>query len=216
MPLSIESKYFSGNTSSWSRAYQRIVLITNRSSIMRAAIDAFEELLNRGDTGERDIHAFIERHPSLLLGEDYDSYWSEPHLVNATGQRLKPDFVLQPLARRNQPWRWAVVDLKRHDAAVLASKRFHPDFSKKVYHLATQLRDYGDYFADPRNAETLKRVFGGIIPQPKLVGVIGRRVQMTDTFGKLLARVPDVEILTYDDIIEFRRARVAHLAEIGF
>jgi len=216
VPQAIESKYFKGSTASWSRTYQRIVLITNRSSIMRTAIDAFEELLNISDTTERDLHEFIERHPFLLLGEEYDSYWSEPRLVNSFGQHLRPDFVLQPLARRTKPWNWAVVDLKRHKAAILASKRLHPDVSGKVYHLVTQLRDYGEYFADPRNSDSLKRIFAGIVPRPKLVGVIGRRVHMVDVFGKLLARVPDVTLLTYDDIIEVRRARAEHLQAVGF
>jgi Domain of unknown function (DUF4263) len=153
------SKYFNGLVPCLSRAYQRTVLITNRSSMMRATIDAFEEILNKRGTDERDIHSFIERNPSLLLGEDYDSYWSEPPLCDISGKRLRPDFVLQPFARRMQPWNWAVVDLKRPDATVLASKRFHPDFSKNVYHVATQLRDYGEYFADPRNAEALKRIW---------------------------------------------------------
>jgi len=212
------SQYYAGNAAVGpNSAYSRLVLVTGAPSIARLAIEEFEHLLNARGTSESEIQHFFQRHPEFLLGEEYDSYWAEPRLVSpVTGSSLRPDFVLQPLALRSNAWRWNVVDLKRHDVNLLTSRRFHVDLSMHVYRAATQLRDYAEFFDDPRNAKMLESRFGGVVPKPKLTMVIGRLPERDRAaFASLQSRVSGVHIRTYDEILEFRRARQEQLDYFG-
>jgi hypothetical protein len=217
LPTDFQSKYYAGNKEQVSSAYSRLVVITGTSSISDIALEEFEDLLNSKSTRERDLQELFKRHPELLMGDEYDSYWAEPILVSpATGEKIRPDFVLQPLALRSNPWRWNIVDLKRHDFDLLIEKRFHVDLSRQVYRAATQLRDYSDFFADPRNSDIIKERFGGFIPSPQLTMIIGRFPDSERAkFNKLQGRVAGVHIRTYDEILEFRRAQLDKLRYIS-
>src|SRR5262249_8862820 len=148
------------------------------------------------------------RHPEFLYRGAYASHWSEPTLRDARSD-LKPDFVLKPLTMLENAWNWEILDLKRHNAEIATAHRNHPDLSAAVYHGCAQLRNYRRFFDDPRNRDRLMQQFGGVVPQPKLALIIGRiTTQNADRIGRLRNAVPDVEILTYDEILSFRRTQV--------
>src|SRR5215831_14834570 len=95
----------------------------------------------------------------------------------------------------------------------MVNSQFHRSLSHHVTKVVTQLRDYGEYFADPRHQETLRQRFGGVVPQPKLVGLIGRLPSQDarERYTLLRTRLTDVALTTYDEILEFRRARVEQI-----
>ena len=217
IPRDFESKYYAGSEFGVTDGYSRLVLVTGGPSIAHFALDEFEQILNASGTTERDLQGFFERHPEFLLGDEYDSYWAEPQLLSpATGQRYRPDFLLQPLALRSSPWRWNVIDLKRHDVDLLIGRKFHVDLSRHVYRAAAQLRDYAEFFDDPRNADMLRMHFGGVVPTPRLTMVIGRLPEADRSiFNRVRGRVSGVHIRTYDEILEFRRAKLDRLQHLG-
>jgi hypothetical protein len=210
LPANVSSKYFSSTRHSLSSTYSRLVLITGTSKISDLALEEFEDLLNSKSTLERDFQALFEKHPEFLLGDEYDSYWAEPIFTSPTdGRTIRPDFVLQPLALRSNSWRWNVIDLKRHDVELLIARKFHVDLSRQVYRAATQLKDYAEFFTDPRNSQVIRERFGGIVPNPQLTMVIGRLPESNRAeFNRLQSRVAGVHIRTYDELLAFRRARV--------
>jgi hypothetical protein len=213
----MESSYFAGNTLSLSALYSRLVLIADRPKVAEIALARFEELLNYPHVTEKDFQLFFQLHPEFLLRDEYDSFWAEPILRSpTTGNMIRPDFILQPHGKHDTPWNWAVLDLKRPDVPLIANNRFHADFSKHVYRVLTQLKDYGDFFSDPRNHEMLCQRFGGIIPQPKLTAVIGRLpARDRDRYAILQGRLQGVSITKYDEIIEFRKSKVAWIRALG-
>lgn len=194
-------------------AYSRLVLIADRHKAARLALSQFESMLNDPHTTERDFQRFFELHPEFLLRDEYDSYWAEPVLKSPVDKRtIRPDFVLQPYARKAANWNWAVVDLKKPQVPLLSYKNFHMDLSRQVYRVATQLKDYADFFSDPRNHEVIKLRFGGMLPNPKLVAVIGRLPpEHKDQYAVLRSRLTGVSITTYDEILEFRRAKLERI-----
>lgn len=217
IPQDFESQYYASAEFRVANGYSRLVLVTGAPSIAQLALEEFERLVNSSGSCEHDFQDFFERHPDFLLGDEYDSYWAEPRLVSpATGERFRPDFVLQPAALRSNPWRWNVIDLKRHNVDLLIGKKFHVDLSRDVYRAATQLKDYAEFFSDPRNADMLRERFGGVVPNPKLTMVIGRLPEADRlTFNRLQGRVSGVHIRTYDEILKFRRARLERLQSTG-
>lgn len=213
----VETKYFSGKVDDVAKSYSKLVLFSESSKIGEILIEQFEEILNSSMTAEKDIQEFFNRNPSFILQDEYDSYWSQPVLREIqSGKEIRPDYVLQPRGLRKNPWNWAVVDLKKSSVPLFTNKRFHPDLSRGVYRVATQLRDYGDFFADPRNENVIRQKFGGIKPSPKLVAIIGRLpVEHIDRYAELKNRIAGVSIRTYDEIIEFHKAKVSWKRSLG-
>ncbi|MBI5383981.1 MAG: DUF4263 domain-containing protein [Verrucomicrobia bacterium] len=217
VPAHRETKYFVIEPTELGNAYSRLVLVADRSPIAGVAVSLFEEMLNNARTTERDLQRFLELHPEFLLGDAHDSYWAEPSLASSDrGQVVRPDFVLQPLGHPNRTWDWTMVELKAPRAPLFASPRFHLHLSQHVLRMVTQLEDYADFFADPRNQEVIRRRFGGVVPRPRLVGVIGRLPSdHVDQYAVLRSRVSGVTITTYDEILELRRAKVGRMRALG-
>jgi hypothetical protein len=160
---------------------------------------------------ERDLQAFLQQHPEFILRGEFDSYWAQPQLRDADSTKvIRPDFVLQPLGLRSTGWNWQLVDLKSPRVPLLANSQFHRDLSRHVSRVVTQLKDYGEFFSNPRNGDIIRQRFGGVIPQPKLVALIGRlpNNDARERYTTLRTRLTDVCLTTYDEILEFRRARV--------
>jgi hypothetical protein len=106
------------------------------------------------------------------------------------------------------------IDLKSPEAPLLRSTRFHADFTRDVQRVVTQLRDYAEFFADPSNRSALEERFG-VAPQPRLVAIIGRLPKDNQPrYSALMRRIPDVEITTYDEVLEFRRAQLDRLRKL--
>ncbi len=209
-PNIIESEYIVSSPTMAAKGYERLFIVDWQHNNATVSLNGFERMINNPSLKEKDFQLFFQRHPEFLLDGNYDSYWSETNLRSKeSGDHIRPDFVLQPQMSRSIPWNWNVVDLKRHDVALLTSKRFHTDLSRYVVRVITQLRNYRDFFEDPRNADILKKKFGGVVPNPKLTAIIGRLPKSgRNEYMKHRNRNPDVNIITYDEVLEVRRVKV--------
>jgi hypothetical protein len=207
----IRTTHMVADRKSVSDAYHRLLLVTDRWKWSNIVLNQFEALLNDERAREADYQQFFESNPSFVLRNDFDAYWAEPRLSIAKSTKFyKPDFVLAP-RERSALTEWGLVDLKRPDVPLLDAGAFHRDLSKHVYKVRTQLLDYADdYFAKPAHAEMLRTKFG-VVPRPRrLVAIIGRRpANHMQRYLQLLDRLPDVQIRTYDDVLDFERAKVA-------
>ncbi len=213
-PELIETDRFAGTPGALSTSYTALCLIKDRGAIARFYLDQFEQLLNSPRVRERDMQAFLERHPEFILGGQFDSYWSQPQLRTGDSKILKPDFLLQPTAElRSTAWNWQLLDLKSPRAPLMPKSRFHQTLTAHVTKVVEQLKDYGEYFADPRHRDEILRRFGGVIPRPKLVALIGRlpNEDSRERYTTLRTRLTDVTLTTYDEILEFRRTRVQQI-----
>lgn len=212
-----DSKLIAGNIADATSVYTNIILVSHKHTLAQAAVDEFEELINCRDVKEGDLQRFFEEHPEFLLGDEYDSYWAQPSLKpRTTGPLLRPDFIFKPATLTTLPWRWAVVDIKRPNVPLVTGSRLHPKLSTHVHGVIAQLRDYQSFFEDPRNHEKLRQRFGGLIPQPKLVAIIGRLpTENTERYGNLLSREDNIYIRTYDEILDFRKTKVEMLKALG-
>lgn len=194
-----------------SKAYDRLLLVTDRWKWGDVVLTQFEALLNDSRAKEPDYQEFFEANPSFVLRNDFDAYWAEPRLaIGKSRNSYRPDFVVAP-PDRSALTAWGLIDLKRPDVPLLDARAFHRDLSKHVYKVRTQLLDYAqDYFAKPEHADALRAKFG-VAPTPRhLVAIIGRRpTQHMQRYLQLLSRVPDVQVRTYDDVLDFERAKVA-------
>jgi hypothetical protein len=73
----------------------------------------------------------------------------------------------------------------------------------------SQLLAVIEYFLDPRNQCTLRDRFGETADRPKLVTIIERSPKKgTHRLDDIRQRGTDAKVITYDDILEFRRSRL--------
>jgi hypothetical protein len=76
-------------------------------------------------------------------------------------------------------------------------------FSSELSSYVAQTRVYKSYFNDPNNRKWFKEKYGLIVNNPRRYLVIGRRSDFdTDTWVDVKSEYPDLEIVTYDDLVD--------------
>jgi hypothetical protein len=176
------------------------------------AIEEFEALVNFNRATESDFQRFFERSPDFILMDEHKK--AHPHVIlqsdSELGRRLIPDFVLEPADRTGLA---DLLDIKLPSAQVLVLKRSRPRYSAAVMEACAQLREYSDFFEDPRNLESVQAKYGLRAYRPRLFIVIGRKPGVDPLVAR---RVSDdlprrITIRTYDDLLERMRWRMARL-----
>jgi hypothetical protein len=166
-----------------------------------------EDLINDSRVREDDIQRFFEKHPQFFRRWDHRDIFPHVFLTREDTGPLIPDFLLvDPEAQRA-----TIVDLKLPQAKLVRRQKNRDRFSAAVAEARAQLLEYRDWFEERGNRERLKERLGIEIYRPHLGVVIGSSVEFRDAFDrqKLLATVPDIEIVTYDDIVASAQRRLA-------
>lgn len=129
-------------------------------------VELLEALLNRQDASESDFQKFFEEHPHFLS----TLAMPLPHvqLRDTSGNLLIPDFILKPIVAAKRDSRWEILDLKKPQASLIVGKGTRRRLSHEVQDAVRQLRDYGDYFSDPRHGESIEKALGQRVRKPKL------------------------------------------------
>jgi hypothetical protein len=117
---------------------------------------------------------------------------------------------------RDDSDKWTIVELKKHTEKILTDKKYHANFTKAVYNAITQLKNYQQYFNDPKNEDEIRKKFGGILPSPKLSLIIGKKPKEKKTlFMQMKKQFPDITITTYDEILNFKKIQVQYMEGLG-
>ena len=166
-------------------------------------IEQFEALINRPDVIESDLQQFFEANPHFIVAAQLMHAIPHARLEREGGRLLIPDFILKPIVAMKRDSKWEVLDLKTPQVKLLVGKQQRIHFSHHVMKAITQLRHYGEYFKDPGNSETVRRVLGHQLKHPKLAVLIGRlQEDHIEALELAQSREPDVRIVTYDEILE--------------
>ena len=197
----LESRYYFGP------ADKRDGLLTvHRDNFgIQHEVEKFEALINRPDVNEHELQQFFEEHPHFL-SQDHTPL---PHvrLPKGDGTVLIPDFILKPIVAQQRDSRWEVLDLKLPQVKLLAGKGARARLSSKVADAIRQLRDYKEHFEDPKRAHEVTAVLGHALKRPKLGVLIGRLGNVdTEALEREQQYLPNVRIVTYDEILELQQA----------
>ncbi len=166
-----------------------------------------EDLINDLRAREEDIQRFFERHPQFFRRWDHREVFPHVFLTREDNGPLIPDFILvDPEAQRS-----TIVDLKLPRAKLVRRQKNRDRFTAAVTEARAQLLEYRDWFEERNNRERLKERLGIEIYRPHLGMVIGSSSEFRDAFDrqKLVATMDDVDIVTYDDIVNSAERRMA-------
>lgn len=160
----------------------------------------FEDLLNSSTAGELDFQRFFEKYPQFLLGTDYNRLIAHPVLVREDEHNLIPDFIMIPHGFSAPK----ILDLKLPNVNIARHTPNREGFLQNVMSARDQLLEYRTYFASKGTSEYAREVFGCDIYLPKIAVLIGRSSYFSTPYErrKIESRVPDIEVITYDDIYE--------------
>jgi hypothetical protein len=189
---------------------QRAVLscLANFGLFSAEEIEELESLINSRTATEADLQSFFVRHPHFLRRWDHRGIYPHVYLTREAEGPLIPDFILT----HKETQEAAVLDLKRAwlGSGLVRRQRNRERFSSLVMEARSQLLTYKDWFDDRANRQKLKTILGMEIYRPRLMVVIGRASEFQDEIERqrLRDRTPDVEVVTYDDILRFAKQRM--------
>jgi hypothetical protein len=169
------------------------------------ALSEFEGLINSPKTLERDLQAFLERHPQFLFALDERYCEIRPHLClrDSRQERLVPDFM----ARVQDSDVWDVIELKLPGDKPRVQHRFGSKASAAAARGIAELLRYRDVFSRKEYRQRFAAVFGSAPYEPGLVLVIGRgESRQPYSWRSMHAGFPNVRVVSYDDLFDYARA----------
>ena len=170
----------------------------------------FEQLLNDPKAGERELHHFLEEHPNLLA----EAMMGVPisHQPYFTGNKQTPDFSISPVLPRGSNDSVKLLELKGPEASVLVSKRYlHRGLAPALTQALAQVSDYAESLRDPLNLKAIEEALGYFPKSSQRAVLIGRTPPPGDAnlWEKRKAEQPSVRIITYDEVLQEHRERLA-------
>ena len=182
-----------------------ICVVSRERLALGEAVDELEELVNSPTAKEADFQRFFEQRPEFILNDDYKKAHGHIVLSREDGSSLIPDFVLEPSGGSLCD----LLELKLPNAEIFALKKNRARFSAAVFEACSQLREYSRYFEEEHYRKVIHEKFGLLLYRPRMFVVIGRRgdvdpLQLRAIQGDL----PQLELRTYDDIIERMRRKL--------
>lgn len=170
-----------------------------------------EQLINARSTSEADLQAFLSEHPHFLFALDERYCEISPHvaLAGPGGTKLVPDF----LVRLEESSRWHMLELKKPAAPISASRGIAGRAAKHAAHAIRQLLDYSEAASTGAGRAALRKAYGCAPYDPSLVVLIGRGAPNSRfRWRTSRAGLPDVQLVTYDYLLERAREASAHNA----
>ncbi len=170
-------------------------------------IAELEDLINDSRSNENHFQLFFERHPHFFRRWDYRAIHPHVYLTRESDNDgpLIPDFLLT-----NQDAQQAfLLDLKLPSERLITRQKNRDRFSAAIMEARAQLTTYRDWFDDKYNREKVKDKLGMSVFRPQLAVIIGRSSEFRDELDRqrLRSAHPDIEVVTYDDILKFCKRR---------
>jgi hypothetical protein len=178
----------------------------NFASVLPSEILELEDLINNPKTTENNIQSFFEEHKQFFRLFEYRDIYPHVYLTRENDGPLIPDFILvDPELQKAM-----VLDLKLPSAKIIVKKPNRYRFTSAVEEARAQLLEYQDWFENRENREKLMDKLGMEVYRPRLGVIIGtsREFRSFIERQKLASRYPDIEVVTYDDIIRHAKRRM--------
>lgn len=173
---------------------------------LQRAAEELEALMNDPRAQESAFQDFFERHPDLILNDEYKRAHPRIVLTDEKGYSLIPDFILEPVAQN------AVCDLlelKLPSAPVFVLQKNRPRFSAAVLEACAQLREYSRFFDEEKNRKAIRDKYGLITFRPKMFVIIGRRGTVSPIdVRKIEGDLPNLQLRTYDELLNRVKTRI--------
>ncbi|MFE9429675.1 Shedu anti-phage system protein SduA domain-containing protein [Streptomyces sp. NPDC006640] len=181
-------------------------MVSISSASWKSLVQELEDLINSPQVLERDLQQFFEQNPEFLCGDAYEE--ARPHVVlqREGNGPLIPDFALKP---SNSNALCDLLELKLPKARLLRISKNRVRLTSAIMEACAQLREYQSYFEDHEKRISVERMYGLRFFRPRMMVLIGKRSDYEATaLRNAETDVPNLQIVTYDDILERARSRM--------
>jgi hypothetical protein len=201
-----ESEYYYGGKDK--RRFRGFVTIGRDSEGVAYEAQLFEALLNDRETGEHEVHRFLEQHPHFLA----ESMMGVPisHKLSFPSKKQIPDFAISPILPRDANNWVKLLELKGPEASILQSgRKRYRGLASKVIEAMAQVSDYTESLHEPLNLKSVEKALGYIPETSEKAVLIGRAPTGSDAqlWDKRREEQSFVKIVTYDELLQEQRAR---------
>ncbi len=188
----------------------RLALLTHFSDsytgFLPCEVLELEDLINHPKVKEEELQRFLEQHPRFFRMWDFRDVFPHVYLTREDDGELIPDFILVDSDLQKA----MVLDLKLPEKQIIIGSKNRRRLSSPVSEARAQLLRYRDWFEDHDNREKVKEQVGIEVYRPRIGVIIGRRSAFRSELERqrVAADNPDLEIVTYDDVLEFAKRRL--------
>ena len=181
-----------------------------RAGRLLDAIHELEWLINCPEVREDELQRFFEKHPEFLLGTEYRQLHPQLVLQRTGAASLIPDFILEPVTT---PLLCDLIDLKLPQVEIATGGPGRHRLAHSVGAAVAQLREYRQWFDDPRHRDDAMRLYGVSAYMPTAAVIIGRDPERLSPqeFQALRQDISWLKVMTYDDIVRRGRALASRL-----
>lgn len=167
-------------------------------------INRLIELVGNNDTKETDITRFLsEPENQFILTMRFGAVSILPETTcewqNSEKDPIRPDFFVVHTNGFAD-----IVEFKLPSAELkVVGKDNRETFSSQIASYVSQTRTYRNYFDDTSNRTWFESKYNFKVFKPRRIIIVGRRWQFdTDTWREIVSDYQDLEILTYDDLVD--------------
>lgn len=177
--------------------------------VFEEEIQELEGLINTPAVTEAALQEFFAKNPHFFGHWEFREIFPQVFIQPEGGDSLVPDFILTD----PELHRAVVVELKKPMVRLVRNQKNRERFSAAVYEAAAQLRRYKDAFNERAVRDTLRRVLGMEVMEPRLAVVIGRSADFVGVDrARLEASLAGIDVCTYDDLLIRAKRRRASIA----
>lgn len=173
----------------------------------------FNQLINN-DTRENVLEEFLYTYHDLFFGDKYDTLSTQVWLDFPEFDIGNKDRRLDIFMRNSISKDWDIYELKRSSVKLTKTKSDVPMFVSAVHDALTQLRNYKRILSQDK----VKRKFeakGIKYYNPQFNLVIGKKPNISDEkWNWLLSHHSDLNIITYDNLLESAKKRLDTLKSL--
>lgn len=173
----------------------------------------FNQLINN-DTRESVLEEFLYTYHDLFFGDKYDTLSTQVWLDFPEFDIGNKDRRLDIFMRNSISKDWDIYELKRSSVKLTKTKSDVPMFVSAVHDALTQLRNYKRILSQDK----IKRKFeakGIKYYNPQFNLVIGKKPNISDEkWNWLLSHHSDLNIITYDNLLESAKKRLDTLKSL--
>ncbi len=169
-------------------------------------INKFIELYGNKETTEPEITSFLSKQENeYILKCRFSAQNIYPQKIcewqSEDKPAIQPDFFVSNTNGYADIVEFKLPDLKNN---TIVGRVNREQFSSEINSYIAQTRKYKEYFDDPNNRKWVEDKYGFKVYKPKRFLVVGKRYDFsTDEWQKIKSDYNnDLEILTYDDLID--------------
>lgn len=176
-------------------------------------LDEFNQLIN-ADTKESVLEDFLTTYHELFFGDKYDTLstqvWLEFPDIDIGNRNRRLDIVMRNSTSKD----WDIFELKRSSVKLTKTKSDIPMFVSAVNDAIAQLKNYKHILSQDSVRRSLEEK-GIKYYKPTMNLVIGKKPNLSPKkWDWLLSQHQDLNIITYDDLLNSAKTRLNVLKKL--